>query len=343
MTLYREESIPLAIIGLLFLLSVLIFDKINQRPVGSRNARITKWLMFGVVASNALHQISWLAELLFCAHCEIQYSSWGVTKSILKGFNLMFLIHRGKLVQGITPVLSKKWFDKIFPAFIVVMISGFIFASINSAIGDEYECAPYDNWEGLSHCQRVRNPDPEADVEDNTALIACAIGFDSLITVFLMMLFIIPLYRVYTVDLGVMNSPQLKQRKKLKLLLIWSAALTFINQVTSILTMVEMFNQINFPYVMKMMGECDPAINVWTAWLMITRNRLYLKRFCCCSKKNSSRSMLRSNSMKYGLTNQLSRTSNINSTPSSIERISVDITTAVTGTNPKNTRVNSVS
>ena len=283
--MYSEESIPLAIIVFFLLFPVLIFDKFNEKPIRSRNGRITDWLMLSVVASNALFQISQLTELLVCAQCKIINSSWGVTKSILKGFNLLFFIHRAKLVQTINPVLSKKWFEKIFPAFIVVMISGFIFASIDACIYDDFECVSYDNWDSLSHCQRVKEPEPEfepgqtpePDEASFPVLISCAIGLDSLITAFLIALFVIPLYRVYKVDLGVMNRHQLKQRKKLKRLLIWSVVLTFINQVTSILIMVDLLPG-QLPYFLKMIGESDPAINVWTAWLMITRNRLYLKR-----------------------------------------------------------------
>ena len=328
-----EESIPLAIIVLLLLFPVLIIDRVNNQPIRSWNARITKWLMFGVIASNALFQISVLTELFLCAQCEIIYSSWGVTKSILKFFNGMFWIHRAKLVQGITPVLSKKWFEKIFPAFLAVIISGFIFASIDSGLEGPYDCVqPYDNWSQLSQCEKVKKTDAEANAEDNsfTILIAGAIGLDCAITVFFMALFIIPLYRVYKVDLGVMICHQLSQRKKLKHLLIWCVVLTFINQVTSILVMAEMLDRENFPYFLKMVGESDPTINVWTAWLMITRNREYLKRLCCRHRTSRSISALRRSSTQSAWTNQLSRTSNIKSIPSSIQMISVELEEPVT-------------
>ena len=164
---YQEESIPVAIVGLIFLLPVFILDKLNQQPIRSQNAR---WLMFCVIASNALHHTTFVVQLLVCTQCKIQYCSWGVTKAILKGFNLLFFIHRANLVQGITPVLSKKWFEKIFPACTVVIISGFIFASIDAALEIQTECAPYDDWDGLSHCQRVRDPEqnPDADGGDKT-------------------------------------------------------------------------------------------------------------------------------------------------------------------------------
>ena len=262
---YTEESILVVVTGLLFLLPVFFLDNFNQQPIRNRNARMTKWLMFGVISSNALHQISGITILLVCAQCGILYSSWGVTRSILKGFNLIFLIHRAKLVQGITPVLSKKWFEKIFPAVIVVTISGFIFASIDNGMNKHSECAPYNNWGGISHCQGVQDP-AAADEDDNfTILVACTVGLDSFITAFLMALFIIPFWRVYKNDLGVMNRSQLRQRKKLKDLLIWSIGLTFINQVTSTLIIVAFLPGANFPLFLWLIGASDPVINVWTA------------------------------------------------------------------------------
>ena len=341
-----------AIIGLVFLLPVFILEKLNQQPIRSRNARITKWLMFGVIASNALHHIVWMLELSVCVQCKIQYSSWGVTKAILKGFNLIFLIHRAKLVQGITPVLSNKWFEKIFPRFIVVMICGFIFASIDDGMHKNAECAPYDNWDGILHCQGVQDPDPEPDAEaeadggDNgfVILIASAIGLDSLITAFLMVLFIIPLYRVYKVDLGVMNRNQLSHRKKLKHLLIWSIGLTAINQMTSTLIMASFLPGSNFPFFLVLIGESDPVINVWTAWLMVTRNRQYLKRLCCCRRIRGA-SISRSGSIVSGLTNQLSRTitNDIKRAPPSIEMIQIDRVVSITDHERQNPKVDSKS
>lgn len=281
--LYNKESIILAIIVFVLLLPVLIVDRLNQRPIRrSRDARITKWLMFGVIASNALHQTAVLAKFFICAHCIFLWSSWGVTKAIVKVFNQIFLIHRAKLVQGITPVdvLSTKWFEQIFPAFIVVIGSGFIFASINMYIGVQTKCSPYDDWDGLYYCDDVIDPEA-ADEDSRTVLVACAIGLELLITAFLVVLFMIPLYRVYKLDLGGMNSHQLEQRKKLKHLLIWAVVLTLINQVTSTLILAVAFPW-DFPFLLEKMGECDAVINVWTAWLMLTRNREYMKRLCCC-------------------------------------------------------------
>ena len=338
-----EESIIVAIIGLVFLLPVFILERLNQQPIRSRNARITKWLMFGVIASNALHHTSFLIDLFVCAQCQIQWSIYGVTKSILKGFNLIFLIHRAKLVQGITPVISKKWFEKIFPAVIVVIICGFIFGNIDVGMNSQTECVPYNHWDALLHCRSVEDPDAPDD-HSFTVMMACAIGLDSLITAFLMVLFIIPLYRVYKVDLGVMNRNQLSQRKKLKHLLIWSIGLTFINQMTSTLYLATFLPGTNFPLCLVLIGESDPVINVWTAWLMVTRNRQYLKRLCCCRKIGTT-SISRSGSIVSGLTNQFSGTNTNDNkrAPLSTEMIQMHTVVSITDLGRLNPQVSSKS
>ena len=226
-------AVPLAIAVLVLLLPVFILDKVTQQPIRNRNAKFTKWLMFGVISSNTLYQIIHLIRLLICAQCRIIISSYGCSRSLLKCVNLLFLVHRAKLVQGITPVLGQKWFEKIFPAVIIVGSSGFIF--LNIIDNKPYECASYDGWDGLRYCRREGGM--EGGDDGFKAGIAFAIELDTLVTAILMMLFIIPLYRVYNVDLGVMSSCQLDQRKKLKHLLIWSIGLTFINQVTSTLVL----------------------------------------------------------------------------------------------------------
>lgn len=333
------ESIPIAIITFVMILTVFILEKVNQRPIRCRNAQITKWLMFGVIASNSSFQIVVLIEQFLCAQCRILSISWGCTRAIQKAINVMFLIHRAKLVQGITPVLSKKWFEKIFPSVIFVAFCGFMFGSINGPMGRQYACRPYDDWGSLSLCAA-----PKSEYDDgDTTLVSFAIGLDILFTAFLMMLFIIPLRRIYNTDLGVMNCNQLIQRKKLKHLLIWSIGLTFINQTTSTLLMVPYLNLGKFPIVLLLISQSDPAINVWTSWLMITRNRQYFKRLCCYRCVNSSTLISRSRSMTFGWTDRLSSTSNIERPPSLIDMISIDIATAaaVTEGTQQNPQMNS--
>ena len=283
---YRAtELIPISIAVMLLLIPVLILQATNHEPPRNRRAKHTKWLMLCVMASNTFQQFSFYFEWFLCRYCRVSGAGWGCSRAIVKGFNLTFLLHRAKLAQGMAPVLSRKWFEKILPTFIWLAISGFVFSIIEVETRMQYICIQYTDWNAIDHCV-VWN---EASAK---GIAIFAIGLDGAITLGLMTLFITPLYRVYHLDLGVMNDNQLKQRRKLKTLLIWSVALTLINQVTSTLMLIRLVHESEFTKILWMIGLFDPPINVWTSWLMVTRNRRALRRmYISCRRQCRRRDM----------------------------------------------------
>ena len=124
-----------------------------------------------------------------------------------------------------------------------------------------------------------------------------AIFVDVLFTSFLLALFAVPMYRVYQQDLGVLNDNQLLHRMKLKRLLMWCVVLTFINQISSTLYFIPALyvppiTMIGY-FTLLLIRTMDPPINVWTSWMMITRNRKYLQTVCCCQcVRQSPRGMM---------------------------------------------------
>ena len=71
--------------------------------------------------------------------------------------------------------------------------------------------------------------------------------------------------------------------------------MTFINQMTSILTVLSFVSPEEWVFSI---GIWDAFINVWTSWLMITKNRQYLEYLLCwcvyvtCFKETENISMI---------------------------------------------------
>lgn len=279
------------------LMPVLVLAWMNQQPASTRKAKRTKHLMIAVIASNTINYLIDAVLMLGCGFCAYRISAYFISGAIVKGVNLLFLVHRAKLVQGMAPVLSVKWFEKIFPGLTTGLVIVFIFLIIKGSFATEYECAPNPDWNTLQQC----NMKSAGSSGQSTAIMG--IGLDLVITIFLMILFIVPLYRVSHADIGVMNANQLKQRKKLRDLLIWSIFLTFVNQVSSSLKFVDMALPSQTSRILSRIGKFDPAINIWTSWLMITRNRQYSKRMylrLCCPR--SKEGLIRQQTQSVALT-----------------------------------------
>ena len=180
----------------------------------------------------------------------------------------------------------------------------------------EFECETYDDNEEITFCNNTTRPDMRG--------VAVTTFVDLVITTFLLSLFVVPLRRVANTNLGQLNDRQKESRRKLRSLLIWSVILAFINLGSSVLLK---FAFAAFPTpAMKMVIAFDPAVNVWTSWLMTTRNQHFMKRLLCeckvvsrkqifstfTERRDSSRSNTRSK-----------RESNAESTQSSQIQVSV--------------------
>ena len=261
----------------------------NKQPVRSHNGKLTKYLMIGVMIFNTISQLLWMGKWLGCANCGLLFSSMYSSKALVKGMNMAFLIHRAKLVQGMSPVLSQKWFEKILPAMAAGIVVIYIAGVIKSALDPDLHwiCVQGNGWTSVNVCEAEQDEDNQhPDNARNTA--ALAIIVDVVITSFLMVLFVVPLYRVKHNDIGVMNANQIKQRKKLKRLLIWAMVLTFITQVTSTLYLLLLVYNSKVTNALFLIGLFDPAINIWTLWLMVTRNRQYVQSICCCTSSDEA-------------------------------------------------------
>ena len=279
-------EVPLSSAVLLLIVPVLILEWKNKKPARHKDAKLTKHLMFALMSCNTVHQIIYIIKWLLCFHCGYLFGAVYISRVLVKGTNLLFLVHRAKLSQGMAPVLSKIWFERILPSMITGLVIMFIVLTTKSLVYMPFVCKPYDDWNSLHICAREEDESVNND-SDVRSTAALAIGVDLIITIFLMVLFVVPLYRVYRLDLGVMNANQIKQRRVLKNLLIWSLPLALINQLTSSLLLVHLVHSSTTTKTLYLIGQFDPPINIWTSWLMVTRNRKYLRRTrrCICSSK----------------------------------------------------------
>lgn len=275
---FASFTIPFEIFILLLILPVFFLDLCSKKRNRSRDARLTKALMLAVFFSNLIHQMTWILLFTTCSHCVATAIGVVQTRNILRGINLLFLIHRAKLVQGMTPILSRKWFTKILPTFVVCWHLGWVIWGVKNGIETEQSCESYADSDTFHWCWDL---DAGARSEHHF-LIYIHLALDLLMTVCLMALFIVPMYQVYNADLGTMNANQIRQRMKLKRLLVWSVLLTFINQITSTLFWLLAFDRSPMIMLLAFIGLFDPPINVWSSWLMVTRNREYLYGVCCC-------------------------------------------------------------
>ena len=283
-------GVTVEIFILLLILPVCFLELCDRKRNQSRQTQITQRLMIAVFLSNCANQVTCILIMTTCTNCTVTGVSYMYSRIILRGINWLFLIHRAKLVQGMTSILSTKWFNKILPIFVVIWIIGTLVWTtfVNDIIEREYQCLSYTDSDTLQWCWDL---DYETTSSDLISL-SFFLTMDLLATVFLLILFIVPLYRVYNTDLGRMNLNQLKHRTKLKRLLIWSVILALINQISSIFIWLLSFDRSPLSMVLYFfIGRFDAPINVWTSWLMITRNREFLHRVlcCCCTKKKERR------------------------------------------------------
>ena len=292
----RDVSVP--IIVLLLIIPVLVIEWLHRNEGrSSRNGRRTQRLLFGVIIANTTFALATLLSWTVCLHCPGQITSFFVTRLIMKAMNALFLIHRAKLAQGMQPILRAKCFDRILP----ICISTFfgilaLFAPVESLFNVVWECQSYRDTNVFHNCWKSEVTEEEDEFKRKQMGVFLCVDF--FITAFLLMLFIVPLYRVYKTNLGMLNENQQKQRAKLRNLLIWSVVLTFINQVTSSFFGVHVvFGSSTGITALLTVGKMDPFINVWASWLMITRNRQYLRnklQIRCCSTSGFDRSVIQS-------------------------------------------------
>ena len=280
---FASQNVTMQVFIFLLMVPVYVLELCSKKRNRSRSAKYTKRLMLAVFLSNFLHQVTYLVMATTCGHCRAEVFSMAGSRAILRGINQLFLIHRAQLVQGMRPILSMNWFNKILPSIVLVWTIGcLIFAAINNFTNErEWRCGVYVDSETLHYCRDLG--DLQLTKEERIS-VSIYLPWDLVMTIVLMGLFIVPMYRVYSTDLGTMNTNQLRQRMKLKRLLIWSVILTFINQVTSTFIVIFGIFEYQSPLFLLLffIGLFDAPINVWTSWLMVTRNREYLQRLCCC-------------------------------------------------------------
>ena len=268
-------------VACLLIIPVCVMYLRNHTRGRSRNAKRTNCLMMGVLISSALSALVYMAIWTVCWDCAAESSLYGFVRSIMRGTNLLFMIHRAKLSQGMTPILGVKAFETIMPICMVVpYIFIFVWGAIDLYLTMQPTCTSFADTDLFHTCFTMDNMDYELQ-----RAIMGTVVYEFVISTFLLALFVVPLYRVYRADLGSLNDHQMRQRVKLKDLLIWSVVLCFINQVTSTFNWFIAFGQTPVLMTLWTIGKFDPAINVWTSWLMISRNRQYLlkrmKCFCC--------------------------------------------------------------
>lgn len=267
---FWNASVP--VVSFVFVLPVFAIEISNRKADRSQNAQRTHRLMIAVLISNTIFATAQIIFWLVCWHCTAEITLWILSRWIMKGVNLIFLIHRAKLGQGMAPVLNVRWFEKILPRCIIIPFSIFTIISVGgTCLFKETVCKTYSDTNAVHHCD-LRDELDDGIIAGTVAMIS----FDFIVSAFLLALFLIPLYRVYREDLGNLNENQLRQKEKLRNLLLWCIVMSTVNQITSALHLLPVFGTSSTIWVLWTIGKFDPAINVWTSWLMITRNRQYL-------------------------------------------------------------------
>ena len=300
------SNVALEVVILLLIIPVFIFERTNKIHIHSRDAKRTQCLIRTVLLSSTLHQTFRIARSMECLDCRITYAVMEDMRVLSRGINALFLIHRAKLAQGIQPIISKKWFEKIFPAIAILYYVGGLYGTAKSALEDTFVCVPYTDQKALHFCWNSNDQNYDAGAKRAVTLAAV---FAFLWAVFFLTLFVVPMYRVYRADLGAMNENQLRQRLKLKRLLYWSVVLTLLNQLISTFYMMRIIHRSPVTLAMFTIGLFDPPINVWTSWLMVTRHREYIERMVCCrGREEPEVGLYRLNS---DLTNAVSRSNRI--------------------------------
>ena len=287
--LNASDHLPIILTVFLLMLILVILEKVNHKVDSSSNGKRTNRLMIGVIIANGTFTLCMLTATTMCLHCTGQLVLYMDTRCIMRWFNLLFLIHRAKLAQGMTPILSNKWFTKILPRIVTFFFVIQLLGSTGSSLQKETICKTYNDMD-IEYCTIAGGYDGSSD--SGKGILTFFLGIDLVGTAFLLTLFVVPLYRVYRTDLGALNDNQLRQRKKLRTLLIWSVMMCLINQITSTFFVLPAFKDSQVTRALSDIGRFDPAINVWTSWLMITRNRQYLRKLfkCSCCRSQPTRS-----------------------------------------------------
>lgn len=284
-------------IPLLLLLPVGFLDLCFHKSNHSRAAKRTQNLMFSVLISNAVFQLIMITQWIVCLDCYMWSIFSAISYLMTKAVNWIFLIHRAKLVQGMSPVLSPVWFERRLPFIVATLVVGFTAYFIPLSFMLDRTCFSYPDTDSIHYCN-VTEGAFSGQQPRHHVLYWINIVVDVLWTAFLIALFVIPLRKVYQVNLGRMNTNQLRQRRKLKSLLIWSVIMTVINQVTTIAIFIPVVldhtRNRTFFLVIQAIGLLNPPINVWSSWLMIGRNRRYLQKCCCCCCRGTSRESIQS-------------------------------------------------
>ena len=274
--LYASIYLTFHCFSLMFILLALSFDYINTRNtrIISKNERITKYFMRAIIISNGIFQIIRILEGTICA-CTAVLCGLVTLLMVCKYTTYGFFVHRAKLAQGMTPICGQKCFEKRLPILMVILFVFWVSLSNYGAIKSSNwkVCIPYeDTSDVIRFCSKTQV------VQVRGILIT--IAFETILAIALLLLFVVPLYRVYQTDLGSLNEAQKGSRNKLKLLLIWSTSLSFINMASSIIFLIAQGMKPDASLLVYI-GSFDPAINVWTSWLMIAQNRRFMKRLQC--------------------------------------------------------------
>ena len=282
---YRAiQEVLIPFVACLLIIPAFVMYLGNRTRGRSRNASRTNCLMLWLLISSALSALLYIATWTVCWDCAAEWSLYGLIRSIMRSINILFMIHRAKLSQGMAPILGMKAFETIMPICMVLpYISIFVSGSVDLYLNWIPTCTSYADTDLFHYCST--KDDIDNDNGGTKIGVISVVIYEFVLSTFLLTLFVVPLYRVYRADLGSLNDNQMRQRAKLKDLLIWSVVLCFINQVTSTFWWFVLLARTPVLMTLWSIGKLDPAINVWTSWLMISRNRQYLlkrmKCFCC--------------------------------------------------------------
>ena len=201
-----------------------------------------------------------------------------------RGFLYLFLIHRAKLSQGMTPIFSEKYFTKIFPSIVwilgSILIIFYVLISFDEWSADHQCIAPNNNTFDLKWCELTKQEEESDSV--NYVFLIVGIIFELSVNSFFLYLFVKPLQYIY-------QDSNVGQNDELKKALWYTVILTLIALLTSNITEIDVICDLGLAHWYPF----DSLINMICSFLMLKRNRQFVFSRCRGTNRSNKESLQR--------------------------------------------------
>ena len=212
----------------------------------------------------------------------------------------LFYIHRARTSQGISPVCADRCFTTIFPCILWSIGSAICVGTLVLVVfgkGTEWICdTRQSNIVEFKSCVLPIDDDDQTDEsaenETNITMLVVVVAVELTLTFFFLYLFLRPLRHIYTSR----DSAQ----KKLKEMVLINVVLTAIGMISSNIVEIKFLVGVGTFHFARF----DANINIICIYLMLKRNRDYLRSLCRCCKRKPIRKSSISMKMPSGYSMQ---------------------------------------